>query len=43
MNKRYYINMKEVMVKLLPKPRRKPVLDIPIISVEVGLWSNVTW
>ena len=41
MNERYYINVKEVMMKLLPKPKKKP--DIPIISVECELWSYVTW
>ena len=43
MNKRYYVNVKEVMVKLLPKPTPKPVLDYPVISVDVGLWSPITW
>ena len=42
-NDKYYVNVKEVMMKLLPKPTRKPVLDYPVISVTVGLWSPITW
>ena len=41
MNKEYYVNVWDLMVKLLPKPTKKP--DIPIITVECELWSLVTW
>ena len=43
MNKEYYVNVWDLMVKLLPKPTRKPEIDYPVISVDVGLWSPITW
>ena len=43
MNNEYYINVRDLMVRQLPKPTRKRKLPIPIISVDVGLWSPVTW
>ena len=43
MNKEYYINVKDLMHRLLPRPTKKKELDIPIISIDVGLWSHITW
>ena len=42
-NDKYYVNVADLMVKLLSKPTKKPVLDYPVISVDVGLWSPITW
>lgn len=42
-DERYYVNVWDCMVKQLPRPTKKPKIDIPIVSVEVELWSNVTW
>ena len=42
-DERYYVNVKDLMKQVLPKPTPKKELDIPIIAVDVGLWSPVTW
>ena len=42
-DKRYYVSVKDCMVKQLPRPTKKPEIDYPIVSVDVGLWSPVTW
>ena len=42
-NERFYVNVADLMRKDLPRPTKKPKIDIPIISVEVELWSLVTW
>ena len=42
-DKRYYVNVADLMKQVLPRPTPKPKMDIPIVSVEVGLWSHVTW
>ena len=39
-DEKYYVNVVELMDKL-PRPEKK--LDLPIISIDVGLWSHVTW
>ena len=43
MNKDFYVNVADLMRRELPRPTRKRKLDIPIVSVEVGLWSPETW
>ena len=40
-DERFYVNVADLMQKVLPKPQKK--LDIPIISIDVGLWSPITW
>ena len=42
-DRRYYVNVNDLMRKHgLQRPRkRKPTP--PIISIEVGLWSPITW
>ena len=39
-DEKYYVNVEELMDKL-PRPEKK--LDLPIISIDVGLWSPITW
>ena len=39
-DEKYYVNVEELMDKL-PRPQKK--LDLPIISIDVGLWSPITW
>lgn len=43
MNKKYYVNVKELMnILSLPNPRlKKPKKKIPIISITVELWSDL--
>ena len=40
-NDKYYVNVADLMHRLLPKPTKKP--DIPIITVECEIWSPITW
>ena len=43
-DERYYVNVADLMRKrVLPRPTKKPKIDIPIVSVEVELWSPITW
>ena len=47
MNREFYVNVAELMVKCLPRPRRK-LMDstgdvLPLVTVECGLWSTITW
>ena len=43
-DERYYVNVADLMRKMvLPRPTKKRKLDIPVITVTVGLWSHVTW
>ena len=44
-NKEYYVNVRELMG--LPKPKKK-LCDsdgepLPVVSVDTGLWSYVSW
>ena len=43
MNKDFYVNVADLMKRVLPRPTKKPVIDIPVITVECGIWSHVTW
>ena len=43
-DERYYVNVADLMRKrVLPRPTKKRKLDIPVISIDVGLWSPITW
>lgn len=42
-DERFYVNVADLMKQVLPRPTPKKELDIPVISVTVGLWSHVTW
>lgn len=42
-DRRFYINVRDCMVKSLPRPTKKRKIDIPVISIDVGLWSPITW
>ena len=37
----FYVNVADLMKRVLPRPQKKP--DIPIITVECGIWSPITW
>ena len=39
-DERYYVNVRELMEEL-PRPTEKE--ELPVIIIEVGLWSPVTW
>ena len=47
MNREFYVNVADLMKQVLPKPRKKLIDStgdvLPLVTVECGLWSNVTW
>ena len=47
MDERFYVNVADLMKRVLPRPRKRFVDStgdvLPLVTVECGLWSNVTW